>query len=101
MRISCDPSDPGYENYAKHTPGGVRVYLNGRELDQCVTADEENRYVVVYDCGPDGKPRIDGDGEVRFKALHGLVRVVTGQGWRQDERKPEIDWLELNREFSS
>lgn len=69
MRISIIEGDPGYSPEALR--GGTKVLLDGVELDDCVTADEELGEVRVY-TGFDimSRPRT----EVR----RGVVKVVIG-----------------------
>jgi len=47
MRISADKEDPGFENFnpGEHT---YKVFLDGVEVDHCITADEEEGFVFLY-----------------------------------------------------
>ena len=57
MRISIDIGDPGYENYLKHR--GARVFLDGAERSDVLTADEEKRYAICEVRDQAGWPVID------------------------------------------
>ncbi len=55
MRISADKTDPGFRpdwwRYA--------AYLDGREIPMCITADEEQGFVIVLLCDEQGHPGRD------------------------------------------
>lgn len=65
MRLSADRNDPGFNpRYAK-----AKVFLDGVELDNCVTADEDLRACVVLDLEATGT-------QPRLKVIVGDVRIV-------------------------
>ncbi len=72
MRVSADPQDPGY------SPGltgrGVKVFLDGVEQHQVVTADDELGLVVMYDVDENGQVKMDGEMVRRINA-QGTVRI--------------------------
>jgi hypothetical protein len=72
MRLSVREDDPGYSMEAF----GARVYLDGEEVDKCVTADEELGKVWVYDLDS-LEPDMD---EIPIKELSGDVFLVPGSG---------------------
>ena len=68
MRVSVDEQDPGY------SPGligrGVKVFLDGVEQRQVVTADDELGLIVMYDVDENGRVKMDGE----------MVRRINAQG---------------------
>jgi hypothetical protein len=48
MRYSTEPSDPGYEAWCATRKQGkrIRFYLNGKEQDHVILADEETGEMV-------------------------------------------------------
>ena len=71
MRLSIDPHDPAYDMPAAMF---CRVTLDGLELNNCVTADEELGEAIVLETNTAGTLIIQ-DGEVIRKTLRGLVRI--------------------------
>jgi len=61
VRISADKDDPGYPQFNVAMAHGKRVVVlaDGVEVKQCVTADEELRYVKYYQLDGDGNVQID------------------------------------------
>lgn len=75
MRISTNPKDPGYAVWAGIlNRNQTRVFLAGSERSNVVTADEEQRYALVYRLGPDGNIQTK-DGEILFDDFYGDVRI--------------------------
>ncbi len=74
MRISVRPSDPGYSAKAF----GATVYLDGKKIKKCFTADDE--LGVVYCCELDekGQVQIDPENENNLKEteMRGNVEIV-------------------------
>lgn len=70
MRVSADPSDPGFR------PGLVNacVYLDGAPLKNVVTADEESGTVQVLALDDAGNALVEGN-EFKMKTLHGVVKI--------------------------
>jgi hypothetical protein len=56
MRISVDENDPGH-GAASLT---AKVFLDGAQIDYCVTADDATGECVVYVLGVDGAPKMSG-----------------------------------------
>lgn len=56
MRVSVDENDPGYAGFGFR----AKVFLDGIELDYCVTADDTTGECVVYVLGDDGAPQMSG-----------------------------------------
>lgn len=78
MRLTVDPTEPGYSDPLRRliTASAVRVFLGGVEQRQCFTADEERGLVIVADCDADGRTQLDASRKrVRRKTLHGVVRI--------------------------
>lgn len=79
MRISVRPDDPGFVNLRF----GTKIFLNDEPVKLCVTADEEEGFVEVYDrrVTDEGyeyfKFYKDEDGETRVltKNLYGKVKI--------------------------
>jgi hypothetical protein len=71
MRISVKKDDPGYDpvnsRYAK-------VYLDGVEQKHCVTADEEEGYIIRYVTDDNGELTIEGD-YIKEEKVAGKVKI--------------------------
>lgn len=78
MRISAIKGDPGYTDGCY----GVRIFLDGVEVDHVFTADEERRFIVQGDLDARGRLQISTDGEtVRTVKRYGEVRVELPEGF--------------------
>lgn len=76
MRISVDPSDRGYSNWRPELAGHVRAFLNGRKIEDVVTADEEEGTVIRHKRTADGFLVVDlTRTEVVCETLEGSVRI--------------------------
>ena len=53
----------------------MRVFLDGAEQKDCVEADEENGFVIVYARDKDGRYILEGD-EIKTETRYGVVTVV-------------------------
>ena len=53
----------------------MRVFLDGAEQKDCIEADEENGFVIVYARDKDGRYILDGD-EIQTEIRYGVVTVV-------------------------
>lgn len=69
MRLSMLEGDPGYNPVLGLK---AKVLLNGAEIKDCVTADEEAGLAIIYtlDC--------DATGEPVTAELHGVVSIQIG-----------------------
>lgn len=77
MRVSSNPEDRGHDNYDGPF---FRVFLDGTERDGILTADEEERMVVMVMRGESGQILVDHEkGEVRTEILYGDVRIERKQ----------------------
>jgi hypothetical protein len=77
MRLSRDPSDPGYVTWCE-VPGAraARVFLAGAERHNVVTADEEKRMAVVYKLDAEGHYVVDeAKGEIVLETFYGDVCI--------------------------
>lgn len=74
MRISCDPNDPGYIEWNSVGRLNARVFLNGTEIRDVITADEEAGMLVHYVRGESGNLLIR-NGVVIRKTLYGKVEL--------------------------
>jgi len=74
MRISCDRDDPGYVEYVKLRPIVPRVFLDGVEIKEVITADEEAGMLIRYLRGMDGLIRVEKGIAVR-EVLYGRVEL--------------------------
>ena len=73
MRKSVRKNDPGYDLEAPK----CKVFIDGKELYHCFTADEEEGKAWVYETDKFGHIIIDNYGEEpREKCLRGVVRIV-------------------------
>lgn len=72
MRISVDEKDPGFANFRGHA---TKVLLDGVEVHDCITADEEAGECLCYKDDENGKPVLDGD-EIATEIRRGKVQII-------------------------
>ena len=72
MRVSVDPSDPGYRRNLQTEQ--VRVWLDDKEVKYVITADSDEGFILRYCADPDGRLVIIGD-EVAREVVLGRVRI--------------------------
>ncbi len=53
MRTSVYKEDPGFKNFVFRK---YEIFLNGKRVPLCITADEEEGFVLVHEAGANGKP---------------------------------------------
>ena len=74
MRISVDSNDPGNENFQRM--GLAKVFLDGKEIDRVMTADEEEGYIVRLKLNGMGIPEIDPETQLfALETLYGGVII--------------------------
>lgn len=79
MRITADRDDPDFIGDGNY--GRYRVLLNGAPLPDCVEADDQAGYAVVYMRDDDGHLDIDRvKQEVRRHVAKGVVRIIDTRG---------------------
>ena len=76
MRVSIYPTDPGFANFRGF--GRHRVFLNGIEAQDVVTADEELGEVLRLARDEHGSLITDGD-ELIHEIVRGKVEIVTDE----------------------
>lgn len=75
MRLSVRKDDPGYPAWSRiDQKAEVRVYLDGIQVEECITADEEAGYVLCNKL-KNGKPFITKTQEVATEKRHGRVEI--------------------------
>lgn len=72
MRSSADRDDPGFVNFR---PGQYEIFLDGRRIDRCITADEERGVVVVFAAGEFNGHALTRDGELERLEFRGRVEI--------------------------
>lgn len=78
MRLSVDCKDPGYSPWAFR----ARVFVNGIERNNVVTADEEQRMALCRVIDENGNTVRDAfTFEVRTEIISGDVAIVLPEGW--------------------
>lgn len=77
MRLSADRNDPGFSPISRDPR--VKVLLDGVERRDVVTADEEQRLIVIYARYPDGRPKLAGR-DWGTETLYGAVSIVLPDG---------------------
>ena len=70
MRASVRKDDPGYQTNL----GNVRIFLHGRLIHDCFTADEETGEAYCF-VRQNGKLIVNGDG-LNTVVLKGKVKIV-------------------------
>lgn len=83
MRLSVRVNDPGNFLYAAMGRLGseVRIKLDGAEVDNVITADEEEGFITRYKRDEDGRLLIDGD-HAAEDTVHGKVEIIAPAGYR-------------------
>jgi hypothetical protein len=72
MRISVDPSDRGYSDFAR----GSQVYIDGKMVKGAITADEEHGFAYVHATDADGHYMLNEAKDDTLKAhIFGAVRI--------------------------
>lgn len=72
MRLSIDPDDPGYSAWKCY--GLARVFLDGVERKNVITADQERNYITVTEVDDRGVLKLEGD-KVKTVAMYGKVEI--------------------------
>lgn len=77
VRMSCEPDDAGYVPWGMARGDGkiVKVWLDGVEQKQCITADESVGMVKRVLLTPAGNVAVGND-EVLTEVVYGDVRIV-------------------------
>ena len=68
-----DQADPGFDERRGRR---ARVTLNGAPVDWCITADEEEGFVIVSVRRPDGGPALDASRNRITQRLDGVVKIT-------------------------
>lgn len=74
MRLSVRKDDPGYSKHAF----GAKVLLDGVEVEQVFTADEEQGALWRYCTNDHGALVSDPSGKVPEECLTGVVQIIPG-----------------------
>ncbi len=77
MRISADINDKGYENYMGYSCD-IRVFLNGKQISHCVTADEAEGFVLIEKKDINGNLTIGSNGKIETVCHYGIVKITRG-----------------------
>lgn len=78
MRLSIDEDDPGYSAWLalgdkRHD---VRIFVNGVEIKNAITADAAESFVIVSETGKSGHILFDREfGEICTKRVTGRVEI--------------------------
>lgn len=78
-RISILPGDPGYSHMQELRKAGEtpRVYLDGKRVEHCITADESRGFVIRTACDAQGNPG-DWRNPLNRRIVRGKVEIRTG-----------------------
>lgn len=79
MRLSASVHDEAYHPQSAQ----AKVTLDGAELRDCITADEEHGLAVCYSTDADGRFMADGD-EFRTVNHRGVVKIELPANWIAD-----------------
>lgn len=71
MRVSADRNDPDYRS----DYGLISVFLDGKELTKCITADTASGTALVYATDAEGKIAPNRNGEPQVTTLNGVVEI--------------------------
>lgn len=87
MRVSIIKSDPGH----RWNASSYHVKLNGEEVKNVLTADEEKGLIVRYVLNEDGKPKIAPDGQhYLLETVEGKVEVYAVNADGENVRLPKV-----------
>ncbi len=76
MRVSIDNKDSGYETFVNIRKSGlVHVLLDGAEVMDVITADEESDYVLAFKNDKHGNP-IQSGGQWEVEERRGSVKIL-------------------------
>ena len=80
MRVSVDIDDPGFENF-NPMKYHYEVLLDGDPVNNCITADEEKGFVLVYLLNGNGKDFILSEDKQNILSgeKHGVVVIKTSE----------------------
>lgn len=107
MKVSADRTHPAYHQMANR----CRVFLDGAERSNVITADEEGRAAVVVLIDEGGRPVFKA-GVIQTEVFYGHVRIECpepfppafasggfygGGLWLMGERGPEVEVTRLSR----
>lgn len=75
LRVSSDPSDPGYKTWTDTFGSACQVIFNGVDLGEtAIMADEELGEIIVHMVDPQGNYVVENDMFVPV-TLHGKVEI--------------------------
>ena len=78
MRISADKADPGYSWFLRHLDS--IIFLDGEKQRFCLTADDEQGFVVRHQLDAAGKLVVDRiKEEFALEKVFGQVKIVLRQ----------------------
>jgi len=75
MRISADKDDVGYNPSAIFSD--TRVFFNGEERKDVVTADDTHGFIIIY-ARDDNDKLIQDDNDIAENKIYGDVRIELG-----------------------
>jgi hypothetical protein len=71
MRLSADPSSPFFSPDAHR----VGVYLDGRYLEHCVEASEEEGWADIISHDQEGRPMVGKNGHFYLSRVLGAIEI--------------------------
>lgn len=79
MRVSIDKDDRSYD--PSRNTNDIVVLLDGVKQTMCITADDEEGYIIRYATDANGKILIDNSGEhATTECVHGVVTICDWSG---------------------
>ncbi len=78
MRLSCNLSDPGF------SPECFKfdIFFNGEILNNCITADEEEGFALVYRTDENGRYTLnENNTEILKDILEGCIRIIKSDNY--------------------
>ncbi len=78
MRVSMDEKDSGFKTWVKLRDIGVYVFLDGDEVQDVITADDDLGYILKYTSDDAGDPVVIDGNEWAVEELAGAVEIVVG-----------------------
>lgn len=88
MRISVDLFDPGYANF-RAWGHRARIFFQGSERNNIVTADEEGRFVIAHVLDANGAIKRDKNDQPMRETLFGDVCIKLPE---DEAAYGSVDW---------
>ena len=78
MRLSADQDDVGFDDYIRTRRRKAMIKLDGKVMDNVITADTAAGFVLRFVTDPKGQPKVDpsNDQQLLTERLTGVVEIT-------------------------